>query len=363
MRLWLKRCSVARLRFGAAFIVLAAFERFVSTLKPWSRHPVLGELRHVNIGGLWVARTGVFLVAALLALTGWRERLYAAILVPLIGFSELHAHGAWCCNSPRNERWLCNEMQEAARALDAHGVRWTLTDGDLLGAVRRGERVPWEKDLDVCFHPADCQEACNAFPGEGCSAWCTVTAPLCTDGDQRCVGRRTNLIVREMEHAHVGEIKFDLAICPYYTNLTAWTHPSAGGTASLCGREYRIEPAWAQSLRFQYGDDWNVESVSPYPTATKGGVWLFPHQRACQDTARLTSCRVNNWNRELGCAILLDRGIFFPDTQLQWTVYRAFQTVLLAPVAAWLWRGIRRPYIRPGVNVAKTVGLSVLVQV
>ena len=40
-------------------------------------------------------------------------------------------------------------LQIVAAKLDEHGVRWFVTCGTLLGAVRHGGLIPWDDDVDI----------------------------------------------------------------------------------------------------------------------------------------------------------------------------------------------------------------------
>ena len=61
--------------------------------------------------------------------------------------------------TPENTRLVRTKMtallNDTSRLLDAHSIRWTVSDGTLIGLERDGDFVPWDDDVDARVHPDD----------------------------------------------------------------------------------------------------------------------------------------------------------------------------------------------------------------
>lgn len=77
------------------------------------------------------------------------------------------------CQFARNMRVMTPEcckghvrriMAELARLLDEAGIRWWLDYGSLLGYVRDGGMIPWDKDGDLGVHGEDRSKLLNLMP-------------------------------------------------------------------------------------------------------------------------------------------------------------------------------------------------------
>ena len=57
---------------------------------------------------------------------------------------------------PDKERKLLIKMlKDLSVVLEAIQVTWSISAGILLGAVRTGEFIPWDYDVDICVHSLD----------------------------------------------------------------------------------------------------------------------------------------------------------------------------------------------------------------
>ena len=63
----------------------------------------------------------------------------------------------------RQARTQIAAFRAAADVLDAAGVTWWLTSGVLLGHIRDGAWIPWDKDVDLGIWPEDVGRARRAF--------------------------------------------------------------------------------------------------------------------------------------------------------------------------------------------------------
>lgn len=56
-------------------------------------------------------------------------------------------------------------LDEVCEALEGAGVEWSLHAGTLLGAIREGDFVPWDYDIDVAFPAEQLEQVLGTFPG------------------------------------------------------------------------------------------------------------------------------------------------------------------------------------------------------
>ena len=270
----------------------------------------------------------------------------------LFFFLYMHGESCWCCNSPEANEWKCNEVHKVARAFDTAGIRWRPAWGSAMGALRRGEPIPWEKDEDMCVHPDDCIKAhailgltdsagekgihCKQpddwkFIEEGrnwySSIWLGPGTPLTTTFLKKDVFIKGD---------HPSEISFDLYIC--YEEKEDWLGPKENVT--FCGLTVPLHTKVRKEMDRAYGGGglltkgwthWSIEPIQPYPE--ENSIVFFP---------RMKFGTLNRIAQDIGCKILLDRGLFYPRSTLQWLVYRCCMLTMLLFVAHECWLSKRQ---------------------
>lgn len=57
----------------------------------------------------------------------------------------------------RDQKELLRMLEKLAEICDANGIRWWLSSGTLLGAMRHGGFIPWDDDVDIVMLREDCE--------------------------------------------------------------------------------------------------------------------------------------------------------------------------------------------------------------
>jgi hypothetical protein len=241
-------------------------------------------------------------------------------------FTFMHGQSGWCINSPDADRWMCDRMSHAGALFDKHYIRWSLAAGDLMGALRRGEHIPWEKDSDLCVHADDAEFAQHILANPKSQT---------TRSTKRTQARPGSLISAQV-HPYLGvtgEIKVDLFVCGVekeYTQNTpdfkdpyfgaSWRTPRDSRRIEYCGFNASVCPECEQALVGWYGDSWREEHIQPYPYG-----WSIPnstwHAGARKFGYSFHYGSLHNINRDFGCSILMDGWLRFPSSDFEWAVY------------------------------------------
>ena len=238
------------------------------------------------------------------------------------------AHSAWCCNSPEAQRWKCDTLHRITTLLDTHALRWRPAFGTAIGMYRRGESIPWETDIDLCVHPDDCLAAHKLLG---------LATTRCERSDWKHSGEGANIYATAWggpgvtsngvwHGSTISEVHLDVFIC--FEDKADWHTPKED--VAMCGRTYLVHNATRAELTRLYGAGWVREPLVPYPKAGDSPV-LFPRI----DPGAVKPFKVP------GCSLLLDRGLFFPESSYEWVLWRMGQAGLVAFCGMLLWGFVR----------------------
>ena len=61
---------------------------------------------------------------------------------------------------------LLRMIRDVSAVLDKHGIRWTLSGGSILGAVRHGGFIPWDDDIDIFLEREEFEKLKKVFDHE-----------------------------------------------------------------------------------------------------------------------------------------------------------------------------------------------------
>ncbi len=64
------------------------------------------------------------------------------------------------------QRTLLEMMKDIAAVCREHGIRWSLSGGSVLGAVRHGGFIPWDDDMDINITREEFEKFRKVFPGK-----------------------------------------------------------------------------------------------------------------------------------------------------------------------------------------------------
>ena len=138
---------------------------------------------------------------------------------------------------------MCDETMKLGKILDQAEVRWTLTKGSALGAARRGEMVPWEKDVDVCVpYGKECEKACAALRIAPDNCW-RFDAILLIYTNKNKLSETTETI-----WSLISETKLDFHTCPKYFNDTGWRSQKDSVQIPMCGGTLPLDPNYEAGL-------------------------------------------------------------------------------------------------------------------
>jgi hypothetical protein len=249
--------------------------------------------------------------------SGAKKGIIAGMLWFFIFFLYMHGQSSWCCNSPEAQDWKCDEVRNITKSFDQAGIRWRPAWGSAIGVFRRGESIPWEKDEDICVHPDDCTKAHEVMG---------VTPVHCAqplDWKHDGYGRNwystgwagPGSTKNSFWHGtHISETHIDLYIC--YEEKEEWEGPKEKVT--FCNMEFSMHSSTRKELSRWYGKGWTEEPITPYPHANS--IVFFP---------RMKFGGLNRIAQDIGCMILLDRGMFYPRGTFQFFVYYLFMLCIM----------------------------------
>ena len=169
--------------------------------------------------------------------------------------------------------------------LDRHAIWHSLLFGTLLGAVRDGDLIPWDHDLDLLIRPPDIarlRELGDELAADGLGIWAgqTLGGQLALNPGRVPWFHPGYIGIRADGH-DCGEIYaptvFSDGVLRMYDlehEVAFWPHSSFPafaieelGTAEVRGVSMPVPRHAEQLLSWHYGDDWRT----PYRAARDGG--------------------------------------------------------------------------------------------
>jgi len=208
---------------------------------------------------------------------------------------------------------LAQALDHLSTVFTRHGVWHALAYGTLLGAVRGGDIIPWDSDIDLFIRPADMRriEALNPrLRADGLEVRSTaMTARVLAVNPLGITDGSGPRLMLSYEGRGVGDLYafslFDDGVLRWYDveHEVYWCPESsfphyfleALEPVTLRGRQYPAPRAAAQWLSGTYGPEWRTPFKAGDPRPADTNPWGYRFRPRLHD--EIAWCETQGWDR------------------------------------------------------------------